>query len=62
MLGRVWMAGVLAIAIAAVAMVAVACGSAEPEPAQPSMSAADITDAVSLRFRSRRCRRKISRA
>ena len=45
-LGRVWMAGVLAIAIAAVAMVAVACGSAEPEPAQPSMSAADITDAV----------------
>ena len=45
-LGKVWMAGFLAVAIAAVAMVAVACGSAEPEPAQPSMSAADITDAV----------------
>ena len=45
-LGKLWVAGFLAVAIAAVAMVAVACGSAEPEPAQPSMSAADITDAV----------------
>ena len=45
-LSKLWMAGFLAVAIASVAMVAVACGSAEPEPAQPSMSAADITDAV----------------
>ncbi len=45
-LSKLWMAGFLAVAIAAVAMVAVACGEAEPEPAQPAMSAADIADAV----------------
>ena len=45
-LSKLWMAGVLTIVVVAVAMVAVACGSAEPEPAQPAMSAADITDAV----------------
>ena len=41
-LSKVWVAGFLAVAIASVAMVAVACGSAEPEPAEPAMSAADI--------------------
>ena len=45
-LSKVWVAGFLAVAIAAVAMVAVACGSAEPEPTEPAMSAADITEAV----------------
>ena len=43
---KLWVAGFLAVAIASVAMVAVACGSAEPEPAEPAMSAADITEAV----------------
>ena len=38
-LSKLWMAGFLAVAIAAVAMVAVACGSAEPEPTEPAMSA-----------------------
>ena len=46
-LGKLWVAGFLAVAIASVAMVAVACGSAEPEaPAEPAMSAADIAAAV----------------
>ena len=45
-LGKLWVAGFLAVAIAAVAMVAVACGSAEPEPTEPSMSAEDIGAAV----------------
>ncbi len=45
-LSKLWVAGFLAIAIAAVAMVAVACGSAEPEPAEPAMSAEDIASAV----------------
>ena len=44
--GKLWVAGFLAVAIASVAMVAVACGSAEPEPAQPSMSTEDIAAAV----------------
>ena len=34
-LGKLWVAGFLAVAIASVAMVAVACGSAEPEPTEP---------------------------
>ncbi len=46
-LGKLWVAGFLAVAIAAVAMVAVACGEAEPEPApEPAMSTDDIADAV----------------
>ncbi len=45
-LGKLWVAGFLAVAIAAVAMVAVACGSAEPEPTGPAMSTEDIAAAV----------------
>ncbi len=45
-LSKLWVAGFLAVAIASVAMVAAACGSAEPEPTEPSMSAEDIGAAV----------------